>query len=424
MRIVMTKGEGPKEEIRAILQQWLARAGKHQDDELKHCEAASSTSEDQGKRIESGPTTDEVGGRYDFDLAEFPLFSLYKNRLATRGREPLAYSDTIRGRDGEPVVRTWKAYPGPFGFGGATTQVLLYDLLQLYCEQGASGTQIEFGTVRSLLTRRGERNPSKKDYERVRRDIDILRGYDFHATNAFYHRERKAYVDMKWRLFGSVFYFKPSPDDADRELPFGFIEVSPVLQQIAKSRGFFSIGFKNELFYALKPMEQRLAVYLAKKFVSQKLHRRFVADLVLALPIETATELDARKTIKRTANGLLEVKIPILAGFRFEKSVKGEWLVVFERQQTPRQDVNTYQHTARELAPGLRSQIERIVEAVGGSEDHTWWTQCAKRLGSGAVDRCLGLLKEARLQQEIKNPGGMLTWLFQKIAREYGVSLN
>ena len=329
MRIVMTKGEGPKEEIRAILQQWLARAGTHQYDELRHCEAASSTPAVQAERIASGPTTDEAGGRYDFDLAEFPLFSLYKNRLTTRGREPLSYTDTIHGRDGEPVVRTWKAYPGPFGFGGATTQILLYDLLQLYCEQGASGTQIEFGTVRSLLTRRGERNPSKKDYERVRRDIDILRGYDFHATNAFYHRERKAYVDMKWRLFDSVFYFKPSPDDADHELPFGFLEVSPVLQQIAKSRGFFSIGFKNELFYALKPMEQRLAVYLAKKFVSQKLHRRFVADLVRALPIETATELDARKTIKRTANGLLEAKVPILAGFRFEKSVKGEWLVVF-----------------------------------------------------------------------------------------------
>ena len=109
-------------------------------------------------------------------------------------------------------LRLRKAYPGPFGFGGATTQLLLYDLLQMYCEQGASGSQIEFGTVRSLLMRRGERNPSKKDYERVRRDIDILRGYDFHATNAFYHRERKAYVDMKWRLFGSVFYFKPSPD--------------------------------------------------------------------------------------------------------------------------------------------------------------------------------------------------------------------
>jgi len=85
---------------------------------------------------------------------------------------------------------------------------------------------------------------------------------------------------------------------------------------------------------------------------------------------------------------------------------------------------NTYIYAARELAPALRSQIERIIEAVGGSEDLDWWTDCTKRLGLGAVDRGLGLLKEARQQQEIKNPGGMLTWLFQKIARECGISLN
>jgi len=47
-----------------------------------------------------------------------------------------------------------------------------------------------------------------------------------------------------------------------------------------------------------------------------------------------------------------------------------------------------------------------------------------KRLGTGAVDRGLGLLKEARQYQEIKNPGGMLTWFFQKTARQYGISLN
>jgi len=419
----MKPGEESKAEIRVLLQQWLERGEKTGTEAVEHGKASRKIdAEDDSSKAD--PSTEEAGGKYDFDLAEFPLFSLYKNRLANRGREPLVYSDTIRGKDGEPVKRTWKAYPGPFGFGGATTQLLLYDLFQMYCEQGARGSQIEFGTVRSLLMRRGERNPSKRDYERVRRDMDILRGYDFHATNAFYHRERQAYVDMKWRLFGSVFYFKPSPDDADRELPFGFLEVSPVLQQIAKSRGFFSLGFKNELFYTLKPMEQRLAVYLAKKFVSQKLHRRFVTDLVRALPIETATELDARKTIKRTTNGLLEAKVPILAGFRFEKSMKGEWLAVFERKQAPRQDTRTYQQAAEELAPGLRSQIERIIEAVGGSDDRAWWTQCAKRLGSGAIDRGLGLLKEARQGQDIKSPGAMLTWFFQKIAREYGVSLN
>jgi len=424
MRIDMNQREESKAEIKAILQQFLERGAKSQSDDLMHYEATHEIEKDEREDSESDSSTEEAGGRYDFDLAEFPLFSLYKNGLSTRGREPLTYSDAIRGRDGESVVRTWKAYPGPFGFGGATTQILLYDLLQMYCEQGASGTQIEFGTLRSLLMRRGQRHPSKKDYERIRRDIDILRGYDFHATNAFYHREKKAYVDMKWRLFGSVFYFKPTPDDLDHELPFGFIEVSPVLQQIAKSRGFFSIGFKNELFHSLKPMEQRLAVYLAKKFVSQKLHRRFVSDLVRALPIETATELDARKTIKRTANGLLEAKVPILASYRFEKRVNGQWLVVFERKQVPRQDSNTYQLAARELAPGLRDQIERIIEAVGGSDDRAWWTQCAKRLGTGAVDRGLGLLKEARKDQEIKNPGAFLTWLFKKISREYGISLH
>ena len=40
------------------------------------------------------------------------------------------------------------------------------------------------------------------------------------------------------------------------------------------------------------------------------------------------------------------------------------------------------------------------------------------------MDRGLGLLKEAGQHEDIKNPGGKLTWLSQKIAREYGISLN
>lgn len=419
----MNAAEKAKEEIQQILETWLAR-GQNAPAETPRMQKVKKREMRPTSQAlpQSDPT--EPAGRYDFDLAEFPLFSLYKNRLATRGSEPLAYTDTIRGKDGKPVARSWKVYPGAFGFGGASAQVLLYDLLQMYCEQGARGSLIEFGTIRSLLVRRGERNPSKRDYDRIRRDIDILRGYDFHATNAFYHRERKAYVDMKWRLFGSVFYFKPSPDDIDQELPFGFIEVSSVFQQIARTRGFFSIGFRNDLFYSLKPMEQRLAVYLAKKFVSQKLHRRFVRDLAKALPIETATEIDARKSLKHAATGLLKAKVPILAGFRFEKAVTGEWLIVFERKQAPNQEANVYGLAAQELAPGLRDQIGRIIEAVGSSDDRVWWTQCVKRLGAGAVDRGLGLLKEARQCQQIHNPGGLLTWYFQRIAGEYGVSLK
>ena len=128
----MKKGEESKAEVQAILELWLERAGKSPSEDLTHFEPAGFASDDESDDSPSDLTSGEAGGRYDFDLAEFPLFSLYKNRLAARGREPLHYTDTIRGRDGEPVVRTWNAYPGAFGFGGATTQLLLYDLLQMY----------------------------------------------------------------------------------------------------------------------------------------------------------------------------------------------------------------------------------------------------------------------------------------------------
>jgi hypothetical protein len=416
----MGKGNESRNEIRAILKEWLVENGGDAPETWHSIDLRKDVAESDNDDVDL--RTDESHARYDFDLAEFPLFTLHKTG-SVRGHEPLVYTDTITGHDGQSVIRTWKTYPGPFGFGGSTTQVLLYDLLQLYCEQGARGSQIELGTLRSLFRRHTDRNPSKENYERLRRDLDILRGYDFHCVNAFWDRDRKAYVDMKWRLFGSVFFFKPSPDDTDRELPFGFIEVSPILRQIAKTRGFFSLGFGNRLFYNLKPLEQRLAIYLAKKFVSQKLHRRFVRDLAMALPIEAANESNARKVLARAAKGLLSANVPFLASFRFEKSTNGKWLIAFERKQAPKQKPPPYRMAAEESATVLFG-VERIAEELGSDDDRVWWTQCVRRLGNGAVDRALGLLKEARQTQTIRNPGGLLTRLFQKIADEYGVALN
>jgi hypothetical protein len=322
------------------------------------------------------------------------------------------------------VTRTWKAYPGAFGFGGSTAQALFYDLLQLYIEQGARGTQIQFGTLRSLFLRRGERNPSKRDYERMRRDLDVLRGYDFHCKNAFWDTKKQAYVDMHWRLFGSVFFFRPDPDDEERELPFGFIEVSSVLREIACTRGFFSLGFDHRFFHRLKPLEQRLAIYLAKRFVSQRLHRRFVDDLAKALPIEATLDFDTRKILKRAANGLLQKQLPILEAFRFEKSIEGRWLAVFERKAAPRQDNAMVRRAGQELAPHLAAQVERIVAAVGGEDDRIWWAQCVKRLGHGFVDRGLGLLKESAAAGRVRNPGGLLTKIFKDLAKEAGIMLH
>jgi hypothetical protein len=412
------KGNKQPQAVGDILGELLQRAG------ARGKTAATALPEEAGTERDRKPSTPESSGRFDFDLAEFPLFHFCTRRLGGAVREPLTYADTIVGKDGRTVPREWTAYPGPFGYGGPSTQVLLYDLLQLYAEQGCRGSQIQFGTLRSLFLRRGHRNPSKGDYLRLRRDIDILRGYDFHCKNAFWDRERQAYVDMHWRLFGSVFYFQATPSGEEPGLPFGFIEVSPVLEQIARTRGFFALGFDSQLFHGLKPLEQRLAVYLAKKFLSQKLHRRFVDDLARALPIGATRERDRRQILRQAAQGLLDKGLPLLASFRLARSRNGKWLAEFSRNTVPSQVGVLPRGAAKELAPGVAALVDRIVEATGNGDDRLWWGQCARRLGQGAVDRALGQLKEARQRSRVRSPAALLTKIFKDIATEAGVALQ
>lgn len=373
-----------------------------------------------------GSSQDLPPGRWDFDLAEFPLFRLHKPRLNKHDtRQPLVYTDTITGKDGQPVVREWKAFPSPYGFGGASTQALLFDLLQLYVEQGARATQIQFGTLRALFQRRGHRNPSNDDYARLRRDIKVLCGYRFECRNAFWDREKQAYVDMdQWSLFTGAFYFKETPDDPQQQLPFGFVGVHPILQQVARTRGFFALGFAARFFHGLKPLEQRLAIYLAKRFMSENFHRRFVDDLARALPIEAALPGNIRASIRAAAEGLLAKKIPILESFAFEKSRDGRWLATFRRKAPPKQDVSLPKQAAEDLGSGIAALVERMIEATGNAEDRAWWTQCALRLQQGGIDRALGQLKETCQLNKVKNRGAMLTKILKDISKESGIALR
>ena len=106
--------------------------------EIRHLVAESlCRPDDKGGRGSHLPDQAEQGtiGRYDFDIAEFPLFRFEKPKLRSHDRDqPLVYTDSIVGKNGERVPRTWKAFPGRYGFGGPSTHVLFYDLLQLYVE--------------------------------------------------------------------------------------------------------------------------------------------------------------------------------------------------------------------------------------------------------------------------------------------------
>lgn len=367
----------------------------------------------------TGPT-----GRYDFDLAEFPFFHFDKNP-AHPLREPIAYTDTIAGKDGAVVNREWKVYPSAaYGFGGPTTQLVLYDLLQLYIEQGCKGNQIQFGTLYHLLQRRGIRNPSTRDYQRLRRDIEILCSCRFHCKNAFWDRERQAYVDMNWQLFNTVFYFKEKPVGIQAEMPFGFIEVSSVLQQIARTRGFFTLGFPAPFFYKLKPLEQRLSIYLAKKFMSQNLHQRFVEDLAKALPIDAKRPDNVRAILRNTANGLLQKKIPFLAGFELRKSPReGKWIAVFYRRSAPRLSPHP-SDDLESLPVPTEGLVRRLCELSGQPEDWRWWRKCAEQLGTAGIETAIGQFEEAVRLQHVERPGALLTKILKDVATSMGCSIG
>ena len=255
------------------------------------------------------------------------------------------------------------------------------------------------------------------------RDFNVLTDYKFKCYNAFWDAERKAYVDMEsWRLFDNVVFFKAKHNSNQIQMPFGFVKVNSVLQAIAKTRGFFALGFDNRLFYDLKPLEQRLAIYLAKRFRSQKMCVRYVEDLAKALPIEASRPDNVRAILSRTANGLLKKGLPILQSYKIEKAgVGGKWLANFYRKEIPK---DTITPKIDSFNPDLETLVLELIEASGEPKNRNWWIQCARSLGRDGIFRALGQFEEKRRLEDLRSEGAMLTAILKDVADQYGVKIH
>ena len=301
----------------------------------KHPWAAGSVHEASAFGATSGraatepalPLPDEAGervpdARYEHSLAEFPAFRFGKRRRSEA--DFIRFTDTIAkpGRPDQSLARTWTVYPSArWGYGGATTQALLFDLHQIWKAQGFGGTRIYFGTLRHLYQcQHPGKNPSTLDYTRLRRDLDILCGYEFDCVNAFWDPVSRTYGDMRaWHLFtGWYEATRARAADPQEELPFGFVELSETFVKIAQERGFFVTGFDSAFFHRLRPIEQRLALYLSKMFVSQELHHRHEEELYKALPIEAVRVTKRRQTLREAVEGLVQKGYSNLAGFSLD----------------------------------------------------------------------------------------------------------
>jgi hypothetical protein len=131
-------------------------------------------------------------GKYELSLSEFPVTLLSR---AEGGKTFIEYRDTIVGKNKDIVERVWRVYPdAKWGFGTASTFSSLYELFQIWKEQGFSSKTITFGSLYSFSKRKGI-IPTNTSYETLKKDLRCLTGLVIEAKNAFWDNEKRAYVD-------------------------------------------------------------------------------------------------------------------------------------------------------------------------------------------------------------------------------------
>ena len=362
--------------------------------------------------------------RYELTLAEFPIAVLSKT--PKKSLTALEYKDVIEGKDGKSVERTWRVVPSAeYGFGGATTIGTLFEIFQIWNDQGFRDRHINFGSTYKLIERKFLKSRSDQNYRAITRDLDCLAHLTFDAINAFWDNEKKAYVDIKgFKLFDYVALYKDSPK-GQAALPFSFIKASEILWDSVNKRSFFPVGIKRELFHSLKPLEQRVALYLEKVFRSQHTHRRDIFKLAEQLPIQSQTAKHIKSTLKRTCEGLIGKGYEKLAEYKFEKSANGRSEnLVFHRAGNLELPFKSSLRKEKKEPIEVEDLVNQILEAMGDEESKGFYTLVAQRMPRETICRVLSEIRLEARESGIRNKGAIFTVKIKRYAQEQGIDLG
>jgi len=122
--------------------------------------------------------------KYELTLAEFPTFPVAKSNLKLP--KSRVFEDTILGKDGEAVKRIWTVIPHEsLGFGTPSTHATLFELMQIWKEQGFASQYIHFKSIFHLLKRIGK-GTGNSQYKQIEKDLEVLVGIIIKAKNAFW----------------------------------------------------------------------------------------------------------------------------------------------------------------------------------------------------------------------------------------------
>jgi len=280
------------------------------------------------------PKIPDITGKskYELTLSEFPVFLLAKKGL--KEIKVISYEDTIVGKGGELVKREWKVYPdAKHGFGTASTFETLYDLFQIWKDNGFEDQYINFGSIYNLVKRRGL-TLNDKAYERIKKDLSCLVGIKIEAKRAFWDNDAKSYVTKIFHIFDEVNIYE---DKRSGQGTFAFsrIKASDVLMGSVLANSLLVADFDRKFFFDLTPVEQRLALYLSKIFRSQAVNKRELLEFASQLPLYAREAKHTKEILKKACNGLLTKGFSLLASFDFERAPDKTQYIIFRRKGAP-----------------------------------------------------------------------------------------
>lgn len=368
--------------------------------------------------------------KYELTLAEFPTFPVSKNQ--PEAFKPRVFEDTINGKDGEVVKRKWTFIPhGEFGFGTPSTHSTLFELLQVWKEDGFSSQYIQFGSVFNMLKRMGKKTGNSQ-YKQIIKDLEILVGITIKAKNAFWDNELRAYIDTTFHIFESVNHYKES-STGQASLPFAYIKASDYLfnNSILKN-SLLSLPFGSKFFHSLTPVEQRLSLYLSKVFRSQAINKRELIEFASQIPLEVKEPKLIKQRLKIACTGLMGKGFSLLASFGFEKSSdRKSTIVIFRRKGQPTNPKRPIQEKKqKQLFPeanGADEQeylTENIIEFCGDEKSLNFYKKVARIVPRNIIFRALSEAKVSDDMKETKkSKAAHFTYLIRKYAKEQGIGI-
>jgi hypothetical protein len=369
------------------------------------------------------------GAKYELTLAEFPVFLLSKQEH--KEIETIEYQDQIAGKDGEIVNREWRVYPNKkFGLGTESTFETFFELFQIWKENNFNSQFIPFGSIYNLLRRQGK-GTGVKEYNRIIRDLNCLVGITIEAKNAFWDNEVRAYVDMTFHLFDQLELSKERAIGSANK-PFCSIKASDILYATVCKNSLLITDFDRKFFQGLTPLEQRLALYLSKIFISQTIHKREIHEFASQLPIYTQHKHHIKLQLKRGSSGLLDKGFQLLKSFGFEKGADGRTeYIVFRgsrvappklRKLSPKQP--KLEFISDKTPDQIDYLVNQIMEFCRDRQSLNFYKKVAQIVSRNTIFRALSEVRDAENRNETKKSrGAHFTWLIKKYAKEQGVNL-